>query len=901
MNKNCKKILVSNILISLVLTTAITAGAVKADAGKVTRLGALDRYSTSAQVAISNWNNGSNNVVLVAGEGYADAISASSLAKTLDAPILLTKSNILSSDTQSALNTLKPKNIYIVGGTASVSQSIRNTLKKSYDLVELGGKTRYETNVAVANELVNNHGVSADNVMVVGGQNFSDALSIAPIAAVKGEILLLADNNSNDISQQLNFIKANKSKATIIGTSNVINDNIYSKFSAINRVDGGSDRFDTNLKILNYYKSDLKNDKMYIANATGNGYADALVASVLSGKYTAPLVLTDKENTQNTDNAISYITKNIDGNKTIVNIVGGTAVVPDTIVNIINININKSQQNDNSNGNTDSSSGNTNNSGSNDVKVSSISLNKSTDTLTVGDTDNLIATISPTNATNKNVTWDSSNKEIATVDSNGKVTAVSTGKVTITATTNDGSKKASCLITINAGDAEDLPFEIVGQTDKDYFSLDDVGLTSWVSNYIEKFNNGLALVYAKDPNSDFKLNNQIEDIQQNGKDYRNDFKAGFINSTGKEVISPKYDTAYNFSDGLAVVELNGKWGAVDETGKEIIPLKYNWMSDFSDGLAPVELNGKYGFVNNKGEEVISPKYDTAYGFSDGLALVGLNGRWGFVNNKGEEVVSLKYDNATIFSEGLAQVELDGKWALIDKTGVLITGFSNYDNLSNSSPLWSNGEIAVTTVGGVINMNTGKEILVPSHTKNGSDGTYVQASCGSGYESNNELVNEGLITIKNDGVWSYIDKNGNEIISDLKYYNAYGFSEERALVSIEGNEINNKYGYIDKTGKEVIPVKYEHAYPFSNGLAKVELNGRWGYIDKTGNEIVPIKYDSVSDFSEGLAKVELNGKYGYVDNKGKELLPLKYSNLTDFSEGLAAIKTNDKWQIIKMKK
>ncbi|MBX4261561.1 leucine-rich repeat domain-containing protein [Clostridium estertheticum] len=83
------------------------------------------------------------------------------------------------------------------------------------------------------------------------------------------------------------------------------------------------------------------------------------------------------------------------------------------------------------------------------IKVTNISLNKTTDSLTVDGTDNLIATINPTDATNKAVNWTSSANNIATVDNNGKVTAVSKGTTTITATTKDGINTANCIVTVN--------------------------------------------------------------------------------------------------------------------------------------------------------------------------------------------------------------------------------------------------------------------------------------------------------------------------------------------------------------------------------------------------------------------------------------------------------------------
>ena len=83
-------------------------------------------------------------------------------------------------------------------------------------------------------------------------------------------------------------------------------------------------------------------------------------------------------------------------------------------------------------------------------KVTGVSLNTDSLTLEEGGTATLTATITPSNATDQNVTWSSDNQNVATVDQNGEVTAVSAGTATITVTTEDGSKTATCVVTVTA-------------------------------------------------------------------------------------------------------------------------------------------------------------------------------------------------------------------------------------------------------------------------------------------------------------------------------------------------------------------------------------------------------------------------------------------------------------------
>ena len=85
------------------------------------------------------------------------------------------------------------------------------------------------------------------------------------------------------------------------------------------------------------------------------------------------------------------------------------------------------------------------------VEVETISLNKTTMELTVGGEETLTATVSPDNATDKTITWTSSDGNVATVDQNGKVTAVAAGTATIYATANDGGNaQGACAVTVKA-------------------------------------------------------------------------------------------------------------------------------------------------------------------------------------------------------------------------------------------------------------------------------------------------------------------------------------------------------------------------------------------------------------------------------------------------------------------
>jgi hypothetical protein len=401
-----------------------------------------------------------------------------------------------------------------------------------------------------------------------------------------------------------------------------------------------------------------------------------------------------------------------------------------------------------------------------------------------------------------------------------------------------------------------------------------------------------------------------------------DGKWGFINKFGDMIESPKYsNVAYEAAEGLRWVKTDTGYGFVDLGLNMKIPPKFSDAESFFEGLAAVaidisdteklnfiekESDFLFGFVDLNDKEIIKAKYNGARRFSENLAPVmeGLN--WGFINKTGQMVIKPQFDDAFPFREGMAAVKKNGYWGFIDKTGkyAIKPRFITSSSYANTKPHDFQEGISIAP-------DTDQQFICIN--KNGEIAFNLPSVISSFSDVRNADFSQGL------AAWPHTD---------------------------EGNQ---KFGFIDKTGKYALPPKLETAEPFSEGRAAVSLIfdspsqstiktifehnvPKWrhdlpqevkGYIDLNGNFYSCKKYDEISSFHEGLAKVSKclsmpqgkGGPYirqmtlrgprydvqkdlcGFIDKNGNEIIKLQFEEAGDFSEGVAAIRRGQKFGFI----
>jgi hypothetical protein len=197
---------------------------------------------------------------------------------------------------------------------------------------------------------------------------------------------------------------------------------------------------------------------------------------------------------------------------------------------------------------------------------------------------------------------------------------------------------------------------------------------------------------------------------------------GYMDKTGKVVISPKYSYVYPFSESLAAVavdERGDQWGFIDKSGAMVIPATFNWASSFKNGLAPVNRTPPCGFVDRSGTFVLKPPVAdgekdcaTVWGdFDEGLSRWKFGTKYGFIDPTGKTAIPPKFDLTFEFSEGLAAVSVNGKWGYIDKTGEMIINPREYNHVDS----FKNGLAYVVTKDGKHGYidRTGKYVWEPA--------------------------------------------------------------------------------------------------------------------------------------------------------------------------------------------
>jgi hypothetical protein len=267
----------------------------------------------------------------------------------------------------------------------------------------------------------------------------------------------------------------------------------------------------------------------------------------------------------------------------------------------------------------------------------------------------------------------------------------------------------------------------------------------------------------------------------------------------------------------------------------------------SHDLLIVVQNGKYGYIDDEGKVIIRPQFIWAGDFFRGLGIVYVCGRYvsidssgalhplqvptqgpwiarkqgekfGFVDAAGEFKIQPIYDDVQDFSGGLAAVKVGEKWGFIDTSGRMA----------------------------------------------------IEPQFKEAY-----FFREGVATADNDSGEVLIDKSGKVLAQGYTFPNL--INDGRVPVFQE----DFKWGYLDLTGKIAIPLIFDTAMEFSDGLAAVQINKKWGYVDRDGKIVIPLHFDFAGPFANGLAPVKLGDKSGFIDKTGKFAFLLAFDQAWGF--------------------
>ena len=244
---------------------------------KAERVAGKSRINTAVEVSKKYYNK-ADTVIVANYEKFADSLSASALSKALKAPILLVKKDQLASVVAQEIKRLGAKNVIVIGGKLSVDKA-KNSLSQ-YNVQTIAGSNRYETSAKIAQEVIKLTGTK--KAVVASGENFADALTVAPLANKNNmPILLVQQNNIPKATQE---VLKQMDEVLVVGGELTISKEVANKLPNATRI-AGANRYDTAKKIYEHGFKDSK--EVNIAN--GTTAADSLVI----GSIDCPILLVE--------------------------------------------------------------------------------------------------------------------------------------------------------------------------------------------------------------------------------------------------------------------------------------------------------------------------------------------------------------------------------------------------------------------------------------------------------------------------------------------------------------------------------------------------------------------------------------------------------------------------------
>ncbi|MFK7951377.1 MAG: WG repeat-containing protein [Ekhidna sp.] len=342
-------------------------------------------------------------------------------------------------------------------------------------------------------------------------------------------------------------------------------------------------------------------------------------------------------------------------------------------------------------------------------------------------------------------------------------------------------------------------------------------------------------------------------------------KWSIINSSGTQVHKIPLSKVLPSSENFFIAMKNEHWGVIDFNGDTYIRFKYDSIV-LSNNHYEVKYLDKWGALDFHGNWIVQPEYTEIQSFKD--IIIGRKGLGYSIFYKNQFKFKTISQPQGLFDEMVLLKSDSGKFGLLSPFGEMIV-----------RPVYD--EVNVNSRSKFISLRDG--MFITLITKKGTiilDKTQRIEETG--------ILSEGYLSIKKNDRWGFVDKTGKLRISN-RYDGVHTFNE--GLVSVQ---LRNKWGFIDKEEKLIIQPYYDQYSSFNKGLAIVVSDNQYGIIDLNGKVKVELAFKKIERLPTGNYKIEdQTGRYGIVNSKGQFLIRPAHEYLLDTGVGIV-IKQNNKW-------
>lgn len=351
---------------------------------------------------------------------------------------------------------------------------------------------------------------------------------------------------------------------------------------------------------------------------------------------------------------------------------------------------------------------------------------------------------------------------------------------------------------------------------------------------------------------------------------------GVLGADGKVIVPIEYLNILIPSHGNTYLVENNEahWGVYSADGKMLLPTVYDEVTAVDKGNTcfAVRQGTVWKFIHSDGSAASNEEFDYIGEFSeDGLAVVRQKDKWGYAALPGKIAISPQFEGAQNFSNGLAAVKQQGKWGFIDAHGIVKITPQFAEVYSG----FSEGLAAVLSPNGKGYIDKHGNLLIPR------DSRYI-GQFKNGVAEIREVK-------KKLNVWSSLAYGASIALGGI------GLPPKNALKS------NEKRGFINRQGKEIVPTGYDEVLPFTDDMALVRKDKKWGAVSKDGKNTIRPKYLAMRAFASGLAAVRTGSSWQLIDKAGQvvKTLPDSVTDAGGLSAGLLSVCIGDKWGYMDM--